>query len=109
MTEPLQVAETVFAQMGGKGRLSAMVGAHNFSYDARDERRTVATFHFKGCRKANVCRVAYDYASDTYGFYLVRYSPKKLTLTPVVAIDRDVYAEDLRRLFESNTGLYLTF
>jgi len=108
MTEALQIAETVFAQMGGKGRLAAMVGANSFSYDARDERRTVASFQFKGSRKANVCRVAYDHASDTYGFYLVKFSPKSLKFTPVVALDRDVYAEDLVRLFEQSTGLYLT-
>jgi hypothetical protein len=109
MTEALQIAETAFAQMGGKGRLVAMVGAQDFTYDARDERRVVASFRFKGCSKANICRVAYDRASDTYGFYLLRYSPKTLTFKPLLALDRDVYAEDLVRLFEDNTGLYLTF
>ena len=109
MTEALQVAETAFSQMGGKGRLVAMVGAHDFTFDARDERRTVASFRFKSCRKANICRIAYDHASDTYGFYLLRYSPKTLKFTVLLALDRDVYAEDLVRLFEDNTGLYLTF
>lgn len=108
MTEALQVAETAWAQMGGKGRLAAMVGANAFTYDCSDERRVVASFRFKGCSKANICRVAYDRASDTYGFYLVKFSPKALTFKPLLALDRDVYAEDLVRLFEENTGLYLS-
>ena len=102
-TSDLQVAQTIIAQMGGTRRLSLMVGASLFAGDD-----TSAMFSFKGSRKMNKCRVTLD-ASDTYTVEFFKFSPSKLNIAPVVEEISGVYAEMLVDIFESRTGLYLSF
>lgn len=97
----MTVAKTILAQMGGMRRLQLMVGAQAFVGDDNS-----VQFGFKGCRKANKCRVVLE-PSDTYRFELWKYSKKTYDCTKVFEAD-DVYCDMLVEMFESETGLYLT-
>ena len=66
-TEALQTAETIFQQLGGKRKLTFMVGAKDFTYgnDPAKE-QVVAAFKFKMCTKANTIQVTYHRCPDVY-------------------------------------------
>ena len=100
MSEETQVAETIIAQLGGFGRLKAMVGAFNF---AKAENYVV--FRFKGSRKFNMLKVTLD-LDDTYTVEFIKYSPSKSTATTVKKCSM-IYCDMLVSLFEDTTGLYL--
>lgn len=96
----MEVAETILAQLGGAGRLRAMIGAKDFSGGAN-----VLTFRWAARAKngANSIRIKLE-PSDTYKveFYSVRGASVKLK----GSVD-DIYADGLIDLFERQTGLYL--
>jgi hypothetical protein len=96
----LAVAETILRQMGGAGKLTAMIGAHTFVGSENS-----LTFKWKARAKdgANILRVTLD-PSDTYTMEFFRYRSGKVK--PLQSFE-GVYAEDLRRIFESTTGLYI--
>lgn len=96
-------ALTIIDQIGGAGRLQVMLGTKHIVCD--DE---AITFDFKGSRKMNRCKIAYCRASDLYSVEFLKYSPKKLTFSKVQNF-AGIYADQLRNLFESTTGLYLQF
>jgi hypothetical protein len=93
-----KIAQTIIDQLGGAGKLSAMVSAHNF-LDLNDG----VQFQFKGSRKANCLIVKLD-SNDTYA---VEFWKTGKNLKCVLGIV-NVYAEDLKPLFEQTTGLYLS-
>jgi len=96
----MTVANIILAQLGGGGRLRAMIGAKDFSGGDN-----VLTFRFAARAKngANTIRITLE-PSDTYKveFHSVRGRTVKLK----GSFD-DIYAEDLIPLFERETGLYL--
>ncbi len=98
----LQTAETTAEQLGGFAKLQVMIGAHNFSYDTKGS----LSFQFKGSRKANLAKVILD-ENDTYTLVLTMIHPKtgKLKETTILT---DLYSEDLKEIFESETGLRLS-
>ena len=98
----LTVAHTILQQMGGSGKLSAMVGAHDFIGDDKS-----LQFSFKGSRKANKCRVVFDYTTDTYIFQLWKFNKRTYDMAKVYELEL-VYWDMLIDLFESETGLYLS-
>lgn len=85
----------------GIGRLKAMIGGKMFV--AGDD---FVQFGFKGCRKANKCRITLTPA-DTYTLQFYRFKPSTLECG-LVCETSDLHAEDLRRVFEDVTGLYLS-
>jgi len=97
----LEVANTILAQMGGTGRLSAMLGASSF-FGTED----TASFRFKARarNKSNMVKVRLD-PSDTYTveFWTVRGG--KATKR---SAHSDIYADGLKTLFTDETGLYLS-
>jgi hypothetical protein len=93
-----QVAQTIIDQLGGAGKLTAMTGAHSF-LDLNDG----VQFQFKGSRKANCMIVKLD-PSDTYAVEFWRTGKNMKCVLGIV----NVYAEDLKPLFERTTGLYLS-
>ena len=108
-----QIAETIFEQMGGKNKLSAMVAADNFVYNP-DPEFPSATFKFKGSSKANLCTIVYVRGRDTYDFKLLkRIMPTQRNGFNYDCKDvyelTDVYADMLKPIFEKQTGLYLSF
>ena len=95
----MAIAETILRQMGGTGRLSVMVGAYQFV--ALEDG---VKFRFKGSKKANLVMVKLT-ARDTYDvefFKMAKFDYKQ------IAVVEDVYADQLRRVFEQMTGLYLS-
>ena len=97
----LQVANTILAQLGGAGRLGAMVGAHSFVGDERS-----LTFRIKARAKGGIkaIKVTLD-PSDTYS---VRFVAIRGTKVRAVAELDDVHAENLRECIEHETGLVLS-
>ena len=99
MSSQPQIAETIVQQLGhSTGRMKAMVGAHSFM-------ATESGLQFKMKARAKgsikVCQIEL-LPSDTYR---VRF----LGRTGIVKAEHTgVYAEDLRPLFERETGLYLS-
>ena len=96
----LTVANTILKQMGGTGRLVAMIGANSFLGTDNE-----VTFRWKCKAKngANTLRVTL-LPNDTYEMNFGRIRSGRFKL---VARLKPVYAEDLIRRFEETTGLYL--
>lgn len=109
-SEALAIANTILDQMGGLNRLRAMVGA-----DQALALESGVQFAFKGCRKANKCVVRLD-PSDTYTVEFwacrpVKFNSRTGAMTggaKKVSECSGVYADSLKRVFESETGLYLS-
>ena len=101
--ERLQIANTIIQQMGGTGRLKAMVGAHSFLAT-----ESGVMFQFKGSRKANRCRVTYLPGRDLYRLELLKYTPTRHSHCPVIYEAEDIYFDMLKPIFEQETGLYLS-
>jgi hypothetical protein len=97
----LTVANTILAQLGGAGRLRAMIGADNFVGSADSLQ---LKFKSRATNGANTLRVRLG-TDDTYTveFWKVRgVSVSKLSERS------DVYVANLRAVFERETGLYLS-
>ena len=122
--EKLEIANTIIRQMGGSGKLRAMVGAKDIlATDAGVQ------FSFKGCKKTDKVVIELN-AMDTYTvkfFKTARYSsPLKIvkgqivevkntfeerltkSLIPVEVVE-GAYDDMLKPIFEETTGLYLSF
>ena len=105
--EALQIAQTIVYQMGGAGALKMMVGATDFTFDAKDDGDVALTFTFKMCRKANRCEVTLNRGLDTYTMRLYRVVRKAgAAATIKVAYQgEDLYCDQLREVFRLETGL----
>jgi hypothetical protein len=101
MSTNLEVASTILEQMGGSGKLTCMIGAHDFtgSPDALTFR-----FRARGRDGSNCCRVSL-LPSDTYKVEFISIRGNSVKSKGVF---EDIYAEDLRGVFERQTGLYLS-
>lgn len=104
----MTVAETIIQQLGGYGRLRAMIGAYDFV--AREDKETGRfihlTFKFKGSRKANMVTIELD-PTDTYNVTFWKFNARTLDLKEV-SRHTMIYASNLKTLFEHETGLYLS-
>tara|TARA_Y100000401_G_C8289593_1_gene207931 strand:+ start:246 stop:629 length:384 start_codon:yes stop_codon:yes gene_type:complete len=111
-TEALQTAETIFQQLGGKRKLTFMIGANNFAFgnDPAKEQVT-AQFKFKTCgvcTKVNTLRVTYHRCPDVYTVEFYKVKRNGVWGLPVSTHDH-IYCDQLVELFEKETGLYLHF
>lgn len=92
------------ASNNGIGRLSMMIGAKNF---VRDENKNNVMFSFaaKAKNKANKCRITLN-SMDLYDveFFNIRGANFK-----TISSFKNIYNDQLKELFESETGLYLSF
>jgi len=101
MATDLTVANTILSQMGGTGRLTGMIGAHTYT-----GRENGVSFKFK-CRAkngSNMFKVTLD-PSDTYTIEFISVRGMSVKVKESLS---DIYAEDLVRLFQDKTGLYLS-
>jgi hypothetical protein len=107
--ESKQVAETILAQMGGAGRLAVMCGCKDFLVVGPG----VLQFKIgKGARlggesmgkPVTCCRVALE-ADDTYTMSF--YSGRGMRMKELLSVPQ-VYADQLRPIFEAQTGMYLS-
>lgn len=90
--------EILIKQLGGMGRLRAMIGAHSFVAGEKE-----LHFQFKGSAKAN--RVVIKLENDVYG--VAFYAGRGVKIRKVAEVE-GVYADALRRVFEAESGLYLS-
>lgn len=95
----MKVAETILSQIGGARRLSLMVGDKHFLGGENS-----LGFQFKGCRKANVCKITLN-AMDTYDMEFTKVV--KWNINGYTKIE-GVYCDQLKEVFERTTGLYLS-
>ena len=108
-TEALQTAETIFQQLGGKSKLTFMIGANNFAFgnDPAKE-QVVASFKFKLWTKANTVQVTYHRCPDVYTVKFFNVKKNGVWGLPV-SEHTHIYCDQLIDLFEKETGLYLHF
>ena len=99
-----EAASTLIRQLGGQGKLVAMIGATNFIRGYEPDGTPSLSFRFKGSKVANGARIALD-SDDTYTLRLLKI--RGWTVTPVKEIS-GLYADNLRGAFERATGLYLS-
>lgn len=115
-----RIGDITIAQMGGYGKLMSMLGAKNFTYSRKGE----MTFQFKLCKKASHCRITYLAGKDLYKMEFIKIPKAKrekigdnderayyMTITQppkTVETFEDLYADQLKTIFESFTGLKLS-
>ena len=97
-------ALTILAQMGGAGRLKAMLGAKNFVRHEDGDGALSFQFPNKARSKPNYCKITLD-PSDTYTVAFGRVGSLDYR---ELATYSDIYADGLKSLFERTTGLYLS-
>jgi len=97
----LEVATTILEQLGGAGRLSAMLGAHSF---VGGDDCLVFQFKARAARSINRVMVKLD-PSDTYSVSF--YKGRGVNVAKVSECS-DVYVDALRSTIESITGLHLS-
>lgn len=87
----------------GRNRLIAMIGASNF---LRDEENYTISFKFAARAKngANYCGIKLN-ASDLYDLEFVSIRGASIK---TVSVHSDLYADMLKSVFETETGLYLS-
>jgi hypothetical protein len=96
------VANTIIAQLGhSTGRLSAMIGAHTFTSS-----EVGVSFKFKAHAKnrANYCRITLK-PDDTYKVEFLALRGPNFNARGDFT---NIYNDQLTRLFERETGLYLS-
>jgi len=97
----LVVAETILAQLGGSGRLAAMLGAHTFLGDA-------TSLSFKIRAKAANGAKAIKIVLTPDDLYTVEFWSIRGLATKEVGHFEAVHVESLRALIEGETGLRLS-
>ena len=97
----LNVAHTILAQLGGHGRIAAMIGAKDF---VGDECSVMFRFSAKASNRANKIVITLD-SDDTYRVQFWSIRGMKMQL---VNDCPGVYASDLRTTIENKTGLALS-
>lgn len=108
MNETIKI---MLMQLGGSGKLKAMLGVKKFIYD---NSKNSLTFEFKGFRKANLFTVSYDSGKDLYvmKFEKIKYNNdlgfKYIDTIKEIKTFIDIFTEDMKPIFEDFTGLYLS-
>lgn len=95
------VANEIVQQLGGFGKISAMVNARNFSYTDNS-----LNFRFSGSKKSNMIKITLN-SMDTYDIEFIKFSPKYCTCK-VAQTHEGIYNDQLIDLFVQQTGLYLS-
>lgn len=94
-------AFTCFEQLaGGANRMITMIGAYNF---LRDEEKRWVSFKFRGSQKMNYCKITLR--GDLYEVEFGKVG--KFTYAVKKSLEL-VFATQLRRIFETTTGLCLS-
>lgn len=96
------VAQTIIKQLGGAGKLKAMIGAWNFKQENKSEG---ISFRFKGSKIANYVRITC--VSDLYIVEFMLISAEKGECQEKEKY-RDVYNDMLVKIFEDYTKLKLS-
>lgn len=98
--EQLLIAQTIIQQMGGRNRLTAMIGMWNICQETNG-----VSFRFKGSRIANYVKIIL--LCDTYTMDFMLIDPRN-NLCKTTDTFTDVYDDMLKSIFESHTKLRLS-
>ena len=98
-----QIAQTIAEQIGG-GKFRMMTGAEFYIYNEPEINEYGLSVHFKGSRKFNRLLIVLDEVKDLYKMVFSHQSPKRGLKNVHFIVD--VYCDQLREIFESETGLY---
>lgn len=100
----MEVANEILRQIGGAGRLKAMIGAKNFTGDSQKD--NYLGFHFQAPAKngSNYIKITLN----DMDLYDVEFGKIKKFTYEVVSTTEGAYNEDLKRVIELETGLYLS-
>lgn len=102
MTDHQQIARTILAQLGGN-QFCVMTGAKNFV--TLGNSAVGLRFALPRMTGPKINRVTVELTpADTYKVTFDRFDARALSIATINEIE-DVYAEDLRGVFESATGL----
>lgn len=96
------IAATILRQLGGMRRLVVMTGANNFI-----DHGNGVSFKFKGSRKWNYLHIFLD-DDDTYVLEFAKLGGRPFYEKKKAKSISHIYADQLKRLIESETGLYLS-
>ena len=94
-----EIASTAINQLGGMGRLGAMINARDFMI-----LKAGAQFRFSGSRKANVVKIKLS-ENDTYTIEF--WKSRGIKWNKVEEFD-GVYADQMISIFQDVTGLALS-
>ena len=101
-------AAEILSQLGGSRRLSIMIGAKNFG--SANDCKTL-TFSFAASKVANHIKITLN-GLDLYDVEFIKVGRRNRTTfeTPITTVKsvENVYADDLKELFERTTGLFLS-
>jgi len=100
------IVQNLLNNFGGQRRLIAMIGAKHFSYDKTASKFSVS-FRFPGSRKANYCEIWVNLGTDELGLQLGKIRGTNFRI--VKDYEEGLPNENVKRLFEQETGLYLSF
>jgi hypothetical protein len=95
----------IFDLIGSPQKLKMMIGAHTFFKGHFDNDNPGIQFKFPTSNKINCCQLTLDTEADLYNIKFMQISGLKVTDR---GIHTDVYVENVRDIFESSTGLYLS-
>lgn len=99
-----KVAQEIIRQLGGTGRLSALVGAHTFVYEQNKKGETIVSFKIKASPIVNLIKITYT-VLDTYTVECIKY--KDLDIK-VISKKEDVYEDNLLDILEEACKCYFT-
>lgn len=100
--DPKAVADTIIRQLGGFGKLKAMIAANKFFYNKEPGEYYTLSFEFKGNPKFKMCKIIYSKPKD---LYTVQFFGKNYLKNKEI---EDVYNNQLKDVFEKTTGLALS-
>ena len=95
------IAATIVERLGGLSLLRLLLGTHKVVFDAKG-----IHFDIQGCAKINRAQIAYRESVDLYWITFFHYRPSKMVLDLIADYEK-VYADQLRGMIESETGLFL--
>lgn len=100
--EQKEVASTILQQLGGSGKVGAMIGVKQYGTGKNGE--LIIQFKAKAKKKINCVRIGLN-GQDLYDVDFIKMTKFD---HKVVETETDVYADQLKSVFENTTGLYLS-
>lgn len=100
----MEIANIILQQLGGPARLKMMCGAKDFIAVENGVQFRIG----RNAKNVNKVRIVLN-GSDLYDVEFGNLRVGKNVVYKIIDSSNDVYAEDLVRVFEAASGLYLSF
>ena len=104
--EQKQMGGDILRQMGGLSNLQRMTGAKQFAVGENDEEAVFIVFKIgRNTKRVNYVKITLN----SMDLYDVQYSDVNINRVKVKVEEKGIYSDMLKRSFEINTGMYLSF